>query len=290
MRTIAAARSAFWVFLILLGSYAYFWHSRDWNTSSRLMLTYSLVDRGTVSITELHRQTGDKALFKKQYYSDKFPGLSLLATLPYALAKGILGIPDHPIHRPAFPFWGADYWVTLGTSGVFTAATAALLVLWSLQLGCSPRAASLIGLAYGLATPANVYATLAYGHQTAAFSLFASFYFLWKPAGRSAPYRVFLAGFLAAYGAVIELQVGPVSALLGFYLLSQCLRHQRRPDALLLFASGALIPTLLLLTYNRLAFELAVGFRLRSSRHGALCQGPQRTEPAGHGDPGRHRG
>ena len=60
MRAIVA-RPASWVFLILLGSYAFFWHSRDWNTASRLMLTYALVDRGTVAITGLDRQTNDKA-------------------------------------------------------------------------------------------------------------------------------------------------------------------------------------------------------------------------------------
>ena len=65
---------------------------------------------------------------------------------------------------------------------------------------------------------------------------------------------MFFAGFLAAYAAVIELQVGPVSAILGFYLLAQCLRRERRPDALSLFAIGALFPTLILLTYNQLAF------------------------------------
>ena len=37
-----------WVFVILFGSYAFFWHSRDWNTASRLMLTYAIVDRGTI--------------------------------------------------------------------------------------------------------------------------------------------------------------------------------------------------------------------------------------------------
>ena len=42
-----------WVFLILLASYSFFWQRRDWNTASRLMLTYSIVDRGTVAITGL---------------------------------------------------------------------------------------------------------------------------------------------------------------------------------------------------------------------------------------------
>ena len=41
------------VFLILWASYAFFWHARDWNTASRLMLTYSLVDRGTIRIDGL---------------------------------------------------------------------------------------------------------------------------------------------------------------------------------------------------------------------------------------------
>ncbi len=63
-----------WVFLILIGSYAFFWHTRDWNTASRLMLTYALVDRGTVAITGLEIQTEDKAKFEGQYYCDKFPG------------------------------------------------------------------------------------------------------------------------------------------------------------------------------------------------------------------------
>ena len=45
-----------------------------------------------------------------------------------------------------------------------------------------------------------------------------------------------------------------MAAILGFYLLAQCVWGKRRPDALSLFAVGASIPTLILLTYNQLAF------------------------------------
>ena len=247
-------RPATWVFLTLIGSYGFFWHSRDWNTASRLMLTYALVDRGTVAITGLEQQTNDIAKMGGQYYSDKLPGFSLLATIPYAMARWLVPLPPHPLDHAAFPYWAADYWATLGTSGLCTAATAVLLVLWASELGCSSRRACLIGLAYGLATPAYVYATLAYGHQASAFSLFASFFLLWKKNRPPDALGLFLAGFLAAYAAVIELQVGPVSAILGFYLLTQCLRRARRPDALALFAVGAVFPTLVLLAYNQLAF------------------------------------
>jgi hypothetical protein len=243
-----------WVCAILLGSYAFFWHARDWNTASRLMLTYAIVDRGTVSIDGLEQQTDDKAWYHGQYYSDKLPGFSLLGTLPYSIASWVFRVPAHPLGREALRYWAADYWVTLGTSGVLTAWTAVLLVLWARELGCGPHRAALVGLAYGLATPAYVYATLAYGHQAAAFALLGSFFLLWKKARPRASFRLFLAGLLAAYAAVIELQVGPVSAILGFYLLAQCLRRDRRPDALALFAVGASLPTLVLLFYNQLAF------------------------------------
>lgn len=248
-------RPEVWVFLILMMSYAHFWQRRDWNTASRLMLTYSIVDRGTVAITGLEQQTNDRARFEGRYYSDKLPGFPLLATVPYSLARLVFRLPAHPLDQPAFPYWAADYWATLGTSGLLTAGTAVLLILWARDLGCSARRACLIALAYGLATPAYVYATLAYGHQASAFALFASFFLLSTRSRRPREsYHLVLAGFLAAYAAVIELQVGPVSAILGFYLLAQCLRGDRRPDALALFAVGAIVPTLILLTYNQLAF------------------------------------
>ena len=53
---------------------------------------------------------------------------------------------------------------------------------------------------------------------------------------------------------MIELQVGPVSAILGFYLLAQCLTRRPPARCLSLFAVGAIFPTLILLTYNQLAF------------------------------------
>lgn len=243
-----------WVFLILFGSYAFFWHARDWNSASRLMLTYSLVDRGTVVLDGLDKQTGDIAWFRGRYYSDKLPGYSILATAPYAIAKGVLGLPPHPLRVPGMAYWPADYWATLGASGLLSAACGALLTHLARQLGCGPRRSLLVGLSYGLATPAYAYATMSYGHQAAAFALLASFALLWRPEARHPAWCAFIAGALAAYASVIELQVGPVSAILGFYLLARVLRRERRPARLGEFAVGASLPTVLLLGYNFLAF------------------------------------
>jgi hypothetical protein len=243
-----------WVFLILFASYAFFWHSRDWNSGSRLMLTYALVDRGTVFIDGLDQQTNDKAFFRGRFYSDKLPGYSLLAAVPYELTRTVLRLPPHPLNLKAFAYWPADYWVTLGTSGLLSALTGVLLVGLARDLGCDPRRSALVALAYGLATPAYAYATLSYGHQASAFALLASFALLWR-SGRVRPgRRAFWAGLLAAYAAVIELQVGPVAAILGLYLVVQVVGGRRPFANIADFAVGAALPTLLLLGYNQLAF------------------------------------
>ena len=57
------------------------------------MLTYALVDRGTVSLDGLEDQTRRQGVVPGPYYSDKLPGFSLLAAGPYALAKLVARAP-----------------------------------------------------------------------------------------------------------------------------------------------------------------------------------------------------
>ncbi len=249
-------RPEIWVFFLLLGSYAYFWQARDWNSASRLMMTYAIVDRGTVSIDGLEDHTHDRARFRGHFYSDKLPGFSVLAALPYVLTRQVLRLPAHPlnIRGAGFPYWPSDYWVTLGTSGLLTALTGVILVRLAKNQGCGPEGSALIALSYGLATPAYAYATMSYGHQACAFALIGSFWLLQDPEKPRAAIRAGLAGFLAAYAATIELQVGLVSAILGLYLLAQAIGRRRKISTVGDFAVSAALPTLLLLVYNQLAF------------------------------------
>ena len=144
------------------------------------------------------------------------------------------------------------------------------------DMGCSPWPAALIGLSYGLATPAYVYATLAYGHQASAFALLCSFLLLWRRDPRREALRIFLAGFLAAYASVIELQVSPVSTILALYLMVQWVQGIRRFDRLWIFALGALLPTLLLLAYNQVAFNSPwdFGYFHHATKEFATCAQP----------------
>ena len=134
-----------------------------------------------------------------------------------------------------------------------TALCASILTSLAAGLGCGPRRAALVGLAYGLGTPAYVFATLNYGHQSTACLQFVAF----AAIARSDPMRrwAFLAGFCSSYATVIELQSGPVSAILGFYLIGRVLAGQVRPaKCLAWFAAGVVGPVLILVAYNLAAF------------------------------------
>ncbi len=244
------------LFVVLTASYAYFWHNRDWNVSARLMLTYAMVDRGTVVLNGLDDHSRDLAMVDGRYYSDKTPGYSLLAAVPYALSR-LMGFPPHPLDRPgpSMPYWPADYCATLGASALPTAIAAVLLARISRELGCGPRRSAILALGYGLGSNAWVYATLAYGHQPAACALLSSFSILWFTRNnRGAKLPIVFAGALAAFASVIELQAGPLSALLGIYLLVQVVVGKRGAMAIVFFAAGAFPPTAVLLGYDYLAF------------------------------------
>jgi 4-amino-4-deoxy-L-arabinose transferase-like glycosyltransferase len=252
--------------LTVLVSLAYYWPSRDWNVSSRLMLTYAIVDRGTVTIDGLEDHTRDRAHVGGHFYSDKSPGMSLAGVPAYTMVR-MLGIaPAHPLNvrGEGFTHWWADYWVTLLTSGLATAVGAGLLTLWSLRLGVRPAGAAIVGLAYGLGTPAFVYGTLFYGHQLAAVMLLGALAIVEGRANR--PGRglgpLLAAGFLSGYATLTELPMGLVAAIVLGRLVSLAVSRRVPVQAIGAFLVGAIPPALMLVGYNMLAFgsPLSLGY------------------------------
>jgi hypothetical protein len=81
---------AWLVFIVLFLTYAYFSFDPGWNGWSRMDLTRALVEDRTTRIDRFHNNTGDKSYFRGHYYSDKDPGLSLLAVPAYATYRAVL--------------------------------------------------------------------------------------------------------------------------------------------------------------------------------------------------------
>lgn len=272
------------LFVLLLGTYAYFWQGRDWNNASRLMLTYALVDRGTLRIDGLEINAGNPAegvgdLARTpdgHYYTDKAPGQSLLGVPVYALVKRLAGYPDHPLDLPqARAYWPRDYWVTVGTSGLATALLGVLLYVFFLRVGTSHSTAVLLAVAYALGTPALTYATLFYGHQSAALAATASFYLLYRAANdplHRGLGRMLFAGLLAGWAVVVEFPMLLVCGILWAYALiafklspgqvgesqSRCvgnaLVHSLTRSPAFWLTAGMVTSGLVLLGYQTLAF------------------------------------
>jgi hypothetical protein len=248
------------LFVGLLLVYAGFEHSRDWNTASRLLLTYSIVQHHTVEVTafvtkngQLHDRTHTKDLASPapgHYFCDKAPGQSFLGVIPYWICLRLGLTAEHPVGTDAVRFWPADYWVTLLTSGVLTAATAVVIYGFLRLLVVGRFSALAAALAYGLATIALVYATLFYGHASAGFCAIYSVYLLYRWPGRRL--TAFLGGAVAGLGVVIEYPqvVVPVTITIVIFLAAASGRREFSFRTLGFFIAGGLAPAVLLGWYH----------------------------------------
>lgn len=190
--------------LALLCTFGFFVGPPAWNQNSRLALTRAIVEHGDLVIDDWHETTGDKSYRDGHFYSDKAPGVSLLATLPYAgyYAMRRLAGADLPAVRviPLDPAveaaeqaptpaerkpgdllaYNSAQLVALWLCRMIvvslpTLAAGALFYLVMLrELGDRTRA-TWVALAWLLATPALGYACGFYGHQLTADCLVASF-------------------------------------------------------------------------------------------------------------------
>jgi hypothetical protein len=199
------------VALVVLCSFAFFVGPPAWNQNSRLALTRALVEHGDVAIDDWHVTTGDKSWRDGHFYSDKAPGVSLLASLPYAgfhlfrRASGaeLPGVRVVPLD-PAIAAAGLTPEPEAREPGdVLVYNSATLMALWLCRMftvslptllagalfylimlrelamlpdvGARRSAATWASLIWLLATPTLGYACGFYGHQLVGSLLFASF-------------------------------------------------------------------------------------------------------------------
>src|SRR5438552_18731229 len=83
-------RRALLIFVVTFVSYAYFYEGGGWNQNSRFDLVRAIVEQGTLRIDAYHENTQDKSFYQGHYYSDKAPGLVLLALPAAAIARPLL--------------------------------------------------------------------------------------------------------------------------------------------------------------------------------------------------------
>ncbi len=161
-------RARLWI--VAAFTYAFFFSGGDPNGATRYSLTEALVVRHAPDITPVHWRTIDKGYKNYKFFADKAPGLSFLATAPYALFRATDRVTGtDPDSREAQ--LAKLYFLTLIFAGGAGIGAAVLLRRLAIFLGASERSAELVAFAYAFGTIAFPFSTVLFGHQLAAFVL-----------------------------------------------------------------------------------------------------------------------
>jgi hypothetical protein len=263
-------------FVIVLFAYGYvFPRWADWNQNSRFDLTRALVEHRTVAIDRYAANTGDYATVRGRIVSDKAPGLSLLAVLPYVLYRLVTHVPpvQHLVERVAHRGAFADTLNPNGTGVSDDKADEAVALMWVTFVCVAIPAALLtvllarlfrrfsphesvnaaVAVVLMLATPLAAYGNAFYGHVPVAVLLFAAFALLIEAGTVLGRERLVAMGALFGAALVIEYPGALIVAALGIWTLVILWRSRALPR-LGWLVLGSLLPLALLGLYDRAAY------------------------------------
>ena len=237
------------------------------NSSTRLMLTSAIVEQGTTRIDRHAALTVDKAEHDGHFYSDKAPGMALLAVPAYAVGWALdpeaaaalfrFDAPLEELPRRTMLLYRIIVWLT---GGLLMALAGVALFRMCLRLGGSPYAALMATLSVCLASPFLGWSTQFFGHVAAGASLAIAFA-LSTGLGRGntwlGPYlRTMVVGASLSLAVSIEYTAAPAALMVGLYVLWR-FSHLPAHEGWSLFVLGlsiALLATAPMLIYHWVSF------------------------------------
>lgn len=241
----------------LLTVYSWFIPEPGPNELSRIDLAFALAREHRTTIDSYFHNTVDRALVGQHYFSDKPPGLAMLAApILWLLDRGgLLG---------AFGAVRLSYVAHLLTVVVVSLPAALmvpLLATLAIDLGAGRARALGAAVVMALSTALLPFATVFFAHATAAFFALAAFALTAGSLGQRRPLAASAAAGLAAgLATLVEYPV----ALVGAILLVWRLARRDRPGALGSFAVGGAVGLAPAIWYNTVSFgapwRLGYGF------------------------------
>jgi hypothetical protein len=250
------------LFVLTLAVYAYFFQAGGWNQNAHFDLTRAVVEQHTLVLDDYIANTGDWSVANHHYYSNKAPGLGLLAVPVYAAV--------HPLaHGDRVRAWVVHLGAYLSTVicvAVPAAVAVAMLFRVALMMGAPPAAAAGLCVAWAFGTLALPYATLLYSHQLTASLLFTAFGLLVtaRAAGRFSPARMVAVGLFLGLAVAAEYPSALAVAVIAGYAFAVVRpRHRLAWSAL-----GAGLPLFILAAYHTAAFggPLTTGYGATGDR------------------------
>jgi len=147
------------LFVTLFVGYAYFFGGSGFNQNATFALTRSLVERHRIDIDAYAGNTADVSLHGGHLYSNKLPGLSFLAAVPYALIYAAAGPP-----RTWLELTLALYGCTVLVCGAAGAAIGVLLFRMLRRRGAGAMSAAIAAFVAAFGTPLFAYSTMLFAH------------------------------------------------------------------------------------------------------------------------------
>jgi hypothetical protein len=209
---------------------------------TRLSLSRSLAEHGSVDIDRYHRLTTDRSFYNGHWYSDKAPGLSLLAIPTVEALRGIDGALGDRSRLPIWKRVGHIWLIRVLTSGI--GLLAAAFVLGRAAEALRPGYAAPVVITFALGTIAGPLGVTAFEHVVAAALGFAAF----VAATRRRSFLP-LAGGLAGAAVLCEYQAALTVLVVAIYVF---IRYQWR--GLVGFCAGGVPAAVGLGAYNWAAF------------------------------------
>ncbi len=213
--------------------------------SSRLAVTEQIVLRGKISIDPYWKQTIDRAFADGHWYSDKAPGVALLAVPALEVSRVVDAVTKPGDRHQAvwlrtWTLWGVRIWA----GGV-----AFLVLAWLLGRvaeGLVPGSGAVTAAVFGVGTMAGSLGPTVFGHLPDALALFAAFV-IGTRARR--PRDWLWVGLLAGVGVLFEYPAGIAALILLVYAWLRT-----GPRAAAWTAAGGIPAAIVLGGYDWLAF------------------------------------
>ena len=259
------------IFLIFFVLYSLFIQWYGWDENSRYFLTRAMVDEGTLSIDIFTNQTTDRIVFGNHYYSDKDPGTSLIASVPYSIFKFLYHENDQQENRlylsntvgktEVYDVLNPDKFtlysmivVVMFTSVLFSSLTLVLIYKISgLYINQESKRLTVV-FAAGLATAIFPYALVFTDNAIAGFFSLFGFYMLLKKKielHNQKKYS-FMSGISFGVAAITSIFTIIISVIAFGYLVSF---KDKKKRYLILAVLGFLLSSSIYLTYNYFIFK-----------------------------------
>jgi hypothetical protein len=227
------------LFVLTLVAYGWFFNGAGWNANAQLDLARALVERRTFAIEAYSANTGDVSTAGGHVYSNKPPGASLLAAVPYAVLHAFERAAGIDVNAPRVLI--VNLWLlTFLTCGVTGALIPVAIYRWGRRLQIDPATAAAVALAMAFGTYLFAYSTKFFNHvPTALFLLLA---FVWLES------KPWLAGAAAGMAGICFYLAIPAAAILALLAWSRSWRGAAR------FVAGGLPFAVGLLLYHYALF------------------------------------